>query len=584
MRDLTVIVYSSGTTPLQNDAGSELLRATGVDFETMYPAGLYGAASFFIARDVLDCLAVKVGMRVEIWDDLDWVYEGHIININYTVSRERSGVEVNCVGPWAYRLMQYALRKRWVDNRFNDDAWQPETTAQFDKFTLDRSNRLRFLPKQGVSYAANDVVYWRYDMPTGQTIKRVTFDYNLQEGAQDWGLTLYNIDAASVIWNVNVSGSGSRDETLATPSNGIWFYFNSGAAQTGIGDGTIHATITNLRVYSETGNINMYEIFGDVVDELSTAGYLNSSKSLLQQSGSPLSLVPFMADDFENIADILAEAAGRGDANYDAWGYGLKHSRRAQTYDGKSLLFLEPYPDTSDYDITVGLDERPPLISPVRFRFATEHVLNWITLRFDNAQGRSVFRSPLNNALLKDDASISTYGRRAPKSPLYLGDSTTTIADTFGRKVLSRYKDGRWELRSSLTLMDQVRTKNQRHLPVSKVEAGMRIRIENFIEDVIFLISATRYSQQDDVVTLQAGLPISLLMPRYMHPELEEEATTGESGGAEPGAQPGWHSWSKRKKYVRFGRSLGYTWSRWLGLSAQEMNRLIRAEKQRRRR
>ncbi|MCI0366348.1 MAG: hypothetical protein L0219_21005, partial [Phycisphaerales bacterium] len=354
-----------------------------------------------------------------------------ITELGSDVGAQAEGVRIEAVGYWGALLGQRRWRKRWADNRITEEVWRYlESASGANKCTIDRHNRIRFIPK-GVAWANGNGAAVRYTMPTGETIKRITFNYDLQEAAQAWKLELD--DGTTVLWSVNASGTGSVDHTFATPPNLCQLVLRSEAAQTPVEDGTYYGQFTNIVVYGETGSINLTEIAKDVRARLTD---LSANEGLI--ASNTLSLEPFLADRFEKTAAILASAASYGDSSFNQWAVGVRESDLST--DGKPILFAEQYPVLTDYDYAVRLDE-DNIDSDLLFPrdFSQEALANWIIVEYTDLLGRRTYLSPDDNSALKDQTSIDTYYQA--DEVIQLGTVSAAVALNIGRRYLAAHKD-----------------------------------------------------------------------------------------------------------------------------------------------
>ena len=180
---LAVEIYDSGTT-LLNDPDLDQKLATIENFRKQYPGGIYADASFYVPRPVLRYWLVKGAQRVVFRNGHEAAYEGWINDLAYTLGESAQGVRVPLVNGVEQFLMNWTLRKPWADQRIDESVLKWDTTAQgAAKFTIDRNAQIMFIPK-AEAMALNDRCKVKYTAPTGQTVKRVTFNYDLQEGGQ----------------------------------------------------------------------------------------------------------------------------------------------------------------------------------------------------------------------------------------------------------------------------------------------------------------------------------------------------------------------------------------------------------------
>lgn len=507
LNDLTLEIYSG--TDRVGGSENDLRRAQGIQFSTYYPGGLYGDASFYVPRDVLASWQVSGAKRVAFFNGQKCVYEGRIQEIPVDVGAVDQGSRVMLAGFWGSTLNRRRWRKIWVDNRLSEDAWVwDETVSGADMTTVDRNNRIRFVPKAEAfvnPQIAGSVVY---TMPTGETIKRVTCNYNLQEAAQAWELRLRDTVGAADIWSVTTSGSGSQDDTLATPRQTLAFQLISRGVQTPPSDGTIYGQVSAVRVYSETGSINLTEICKDIVGNFT--GILNSSMQFI--GSNTLSLVPFYADDFETLAEIAERAADFGDSSYNPWAVGVLESFASHAPNGEPVFYAEQVPALTGYDYAVNMADKN-LTAPVGITQDLSDIWNWIVVKYRADTGRTVYISPDDDATLTDSVSAANYGTRAVQLDVPTSSSTTAV--NYGKRYLADHKDPKYIMGGSLKVKGYIRSSSGAIIPACQVRAGKRVRIENYLQDLsgtglTFLITATRYSADDETCTMEMTRPTRL--------------------------------------------------------------------------
>ena len=492
---LTITADTAGTVV----QGTNLDLAEGISFDTLYPGGLFGSCSFFVPRDVTRAWALKEGQRLKIRNGLQTVWEGRVTAIEIEVQQASQGNRVTCVGYWGDVLMARTWRKPWADTRIDDGVWIEGGRTTITSF--DRQNRLRMTP-DNTAWTAGWAVSLNYTAPTGQTIKRVTFNYDLQEGAQAWLLRMYNETSAGFEWSVSASGTGSANIALVTPASGIRMYLESDANQTPANDKAIYGQWSSVVVYTETSAINLTEISYDVQAK---ATELSTSTSYI--GTNTYSLVPFVGEG--TLADIITSAAAYGDASYNSWAVGVRES--ALSTDGKPVLFAEAYPALTDYDYAVRLDDKN-VVAPFAAVRDISEVRNWIGVEYHDASGRTVYRTPDDDANLKDTTSITAYGER--HEWLNIDTSSTTTATNYARRFLAARKNPQWRVTSDIVVVGYVRGKTG-VVPASEIRAGKRVKIENYLSDLsgsglTLLVTGTQYNDNGETCRLSVGQPDSL--------------------------------------------------------------------------
>lgn len=546
---LTVEAYSSGNTRIAA-AADDLLYSEGLQFSTYFPGGLYGDASFFCPRDVLRYWAVRGAKRIVFRNGARIAYEGFVDGLQAVINHQsQEGMFVPAIGAWGHIMMRRRIRKWWADTRVDADTWTWKTTAPgADKCTVDRYGRIRFVPK-AEEWDNNEYAAVVYTMPPGQTAKRITFKSALQEGAQAWGIYVRNLAASTNEFSRTTSGADAslQDITFATPTQSIEIRFYSLADnQTPPSDGTIYGEITELTVYSETGNINLTEIAKDVRALLTE---LNASEQYIDSN--TFSLVPFIADDFDTAADILVNAARFGDASFNQWGAQLLDSETVASPDGKPVLSVLQYPALTDYDYVLSFaDDNLPEGASVELDYGD--IRNWIIVRYTDAEGRTQYLTPDDNSALKDTTSIDVWGQR---DYVYdIGQATSTIALNNGRRMLAAYKDPRWVMNTPIAISEFIRAKGGEEVPASLVKAGKRVKIMDYASAIdgiepVFLISATNYDDASEIVQIASGPVDELVMHPYSHPVIAPPDPVPDSDSSAAPARTNW----KRKLGLKPG-------------------------------
>lgn len=507
---LSVQIFSRGSTTLVADPAGDLRRATIESYETFWPGGLFGPAALRVPRDMTAAWPFAGGQRVVIRNGLTVVYEGLIPQIGYGVGQGAdqyrsiavAGVTGQIMGAWS-------VNKPWADNRIDEKTWAYYSGASAaNKCTIDRLNRIRFTPKGvawGSEYAA--VIY---TAPTGQTVKRITYNYDLQEGAQAWKIAVWNVTAGAEegTTTITASGTGSIDRTLGTPSQVIWLLFASQAAQTPTEDGTYYGQFSSIVVYTETGSINLTEI---AKDALGVVTDLNSDET--QIGSNTLSLVPFVTSGRETAASILNRAAGLGDSSYNSWYWDLLDSESAATPNGEPVLRVAQYPALTDYDYAVRIDA-PNLSGGLEIVKDYHGIRNWIVVKYTDETGKEFHITPDDDANLTDATSVAAYGHRELPSPLDAGQVSSTIATNYARRYLALSKDPRFYLSGDVTVKGYILAKSGERIPAANIRSGKRLRVLDYLLDesdvvgtgLTWHITRTRYADADQACSMSTGV------------------------------------------------------------------------------
>lgn len=505
--NLRLIAYSSGSTPV---SASGLDRAKDLTFRTFYPGGIYADLTFFVPMDVVTSLTgwqVRTNQRIQAWNGLTVCWEGKITAISPTFDAGAEGATVTALGYWSQALMTQLLHKPWADTRYEQNVWRWQTAASgSEKASIDRTGRMRITPK-AVAWTTNQYARVECYAPTGQTFKRVTFTYDFKEAAQNWTFRLVDITNGAVEWSVTADGSSTADITLTNPTTcaRIGFDLLSGVNQTPAADGTQYGEITALTVYTETGSINLTEVAKDILP-LAT----DLSADVTEIDSNTYSLVPFVADPPESLADILDRAASFGDSSFNSWACCVRASSLSS--DDKPVLCVEQQPALTDTEYVVRLDDTN-VQSGITFEQDISTVINDLIVGYTDGEGVQRWITSTDDANLKDATSIAAYGTR--QAVLQLDTESSATATNFARRYLAKYKDAQWRASGDLVVKGYIRNKAGARVPVSQIQSGQRVRIDNWLNDLsgtglTFLITVTNYDDASESCSLSLGKPDNL--------------------------------------------------------------------------
>lgn len=479
-------------------------------YSTIYPGGLYDQCSFFLPGNLISWRDLRGGYRLIVRDGIIIVWMGIITSIRLVSDDRREGMIVEATGDWGQTLNKTVWNKPWCDNRIDQMTWYESATAYNvsdrtpDQIAhVDRLNRIRITPKS-VSWAQNQYYRVRYSAPRGETIKRITANYTIQEGAQQWVLALFNETSATTVWSVNSSGSGTLDHTFAVPTRHFFVYFQSEAVgnQTPPEDGTVYGQLSNIKVYGETGSINLTKIASDVVGKVSA---LSSSTSWI--GSNTLTLEPFYTDGYESCASILQRASSFGDASFRPWACYLRDS---ETLGGettiKPLLVVEQQPDISaGYDYIVSSSE----INEIDVTVDYDRIINHVTVEYQDETGKTVWITPADDATLADALSQARYGTR--QHLLRVNTASPTTAVNYGRRFLAAYKAPKPLITSPLYVY-RVYDSTGEEVVAPLIRAGKRLRVTDYLNEItgdglIMLITQTEYDGNTGMTLINTGQP-----------------------------------------------------------------------------
>ena len=585
LNGLTIEVYSSGTTRI-SDFANELAWAENLTFSTGYPGGLYLQASFTVPRSIVEWWELKGAQRVVFRQGGIIVYEGYIQSLERLLTEQGQAITVPLAGGWGHIMMSRRWQKWWADNRIDESVWKwGSQLSGADKCHIDRAGQLKFIPK-AETWNNDDTAAIFFAMPTADTVKRASFDYDFAEGAQSWrfGFQLATgtdaTGSATPMWEITADGTGVQNITLGTANQYVRFFFhnNSGGTQAPTSNGSIYGKVTNLFIFSEVATTTPTSVATSVINHFTD---LNTSTALV--SSNTLELKPFISD-WDTAADIVAMAASFGDASNNRWGFGLRHSEIVASPDGKPVLFYEQWPDLTDYDYALRLEEEN-IVSDVNIVQDFESIANWIIINYGDESGWPVWVTPDDDATLKDTTSIADYGQR--DHLLSLGYSTSDVAKSNAKRILAAYKDPEWNA-DPITVF-WVRHKDGYEIPAARIESGKRLKIENFQADVIMLITATQYDDDSQTTTMTFGRRVDPLLtmltppPRALEEDWGEDDSYGSSGGGGDKSHNQSLNWRRRKLFKDYAKKKGVDLWKIKGMSKEKRDFIKEAKAWKRR-
>lgn len=485
--------------------------STNLTFDTMWGRG-YGPCSFRVRRDIVEYWAVKSAYDLIIRDGHTIIYQGILQGLNKSLHGLDSVVDVQALGPYSI-LAQRNIRKRWADNdpysRFYWPSGRHNNGAQNAIHSTIEGNLCRVrLPGQAVSSSNGDEFHFQYDGIPGDVIIKVDYDYTMESGNNEtFQLITYNVDQTTaedtLSFTSNTSGSGSKSITFtAGDTDSIqmrWRIHVTDGDADGIG------TFRNMIVYAElsTGaGVPNYYADDIIKDILNLKG--NSEISVdYDQVGSPaFALIPFTtrSDDFETCDSVIQRAVNYGDGSQNTWGFQIWDKEfSGLASDGLPKAELIQRAALTDYDYFVELGELADFSDEESF----EELYNYIQVKFDDADGKTSFVDPDDDANLKDTTSITDYGQR--DKVLYIGKSTTAKATEYGERYLALHKD---PLRKAgLSVVGSIRKKGGVRVPVNRVRSGKRVKVMDYDGGTTFFLQRTSYNAETKVMRMEPDLP-----------------------------------------------------------------------------
>ena len=484
-------------TTIDDACTKQAINHEGLNFTTFYPGGLYGTCSFFIPMKANDPHTWIGSKRVVINNGLEPVWEGDIEIITPLRSNNKEGLQIECTGKWGTVLKRRYWNKIWCDTRLTDKFWEwQETEGTADQFRNDRRDRLYIYPSVA-TFGTTDYAAFRYTMPTGQSIPRITCAFDFNEAAQAWSISAFDVTGGTVVREQTATGTGTWDLTTGGTCAALELRFNSKAAQSIANyDSGIYGEFTNIKVYGESGTISLDNVVKDI------RGHFNELSADEQFISANTQVVEPCFTEWESAADLLTRLSSFGDASNNAWAAGLRPST-----DGSAILYYEQQPALTDYDYSVRIEE---IEGEFKTEWAFDEIVNWIILQYTDENGDQVWITPDDDATLKDTTSITSYGQK--EKVLKLGNVGLAEAVNYAIRYKNANRYSKKRLTGPVKKKGFIRTKAKDFVPVSMVRAGTRLLIENYLQEldgsgIMFLITSTAFDEETETLTIRAGTP-----------------------------------------------------------------------------
>lgn len=494
--------------------------ATEITFSTMAPKG-NGEASFKVKRsDIFADWLISESYGVIIYDGATIVYDGRIETMPKDISGADEYITVRCVG-WAALFLERDLRKRWVDIKGISHLRWPDglenNVVQTTFVNTKRDNVLQVFLGTGDIERGQSTYRELYELPSG-TVRKVLMDYVIRSG-EGFFFAVHNVsNPAGVVvfspgggplpgleWYVVSTStvvSGSADITFALgPTRTFEIHWR--IENPDLYDQNDYAHPSNLRVEAnyETGHstaIPTYsqgELVEDVVLLVNQKGaHISTDFSQLGDPG--LILDPFAVEEPTYAGSVIEKIASYGDAALNTWLWYVWD--RSDTSDGLPR-FVFSARSVADYEYQAELSAAE--LAGLNYEKISEGLYNNSTVQYIDERDTERYRTALDNAALKDTASIAAEYQR--DYYLKLGHADTTRADYLGSRFIEYHKDR--VTRGTITLKGFVTQKDGSKVPANRVRAGQRIKLLNTNE--IFFIRHTSYDAETQTVRISPDQP-----------------------------------------------------------------------------
>ncbi len=491
---LTVNAYARGSTTVIGNIGFDYQKISGLQFETYWPGGVFGSASFYLPTDLAQSWASSGAYRVVFYNGLQVVYEGYVDSIDRVADESTSGILVRLVGAWGNILSAWGINKPWWDEATDAKAWVPILSTIEEQFRYQViEGKIHISPDYSLTHATGTSKRARYTAPIGQTVKRLKFTYDFKESSGSWEQGVYRATDSSSTLMTDASGetyttgtttvivapaTGTVDVTLGEASRYLDFEFYSAADNTPGSTDHIHGMIYDISVRTETDSAITAAVV--IADVLALCTDLNTSTAYI--TAPTVDISPFVTDGYETFDSIISRAlkfGGASAANYYAQ---LLESDYTMSGNGKPILQVAAWPALTSYDYEIALTDKN-LVAPFTLSEDYSMICNYVIVQYtDNVTGLKSFATPDDDASLTDATSTGLYGRRIPSGgSINAGQSDKASAILFGARYLLRYKSPIWRLSTAtISVNSYIRKSGEIRVPCSEIRAGERVLFSNF--------------------------------------------------------------------------------------------------------
>lgn len=368
---------------------------------------------------------------------------------------------------------------------------------------------------------SGDIIKRIYRAGTGY-IKSVaaTVTYN---GGEDKDLTIYNSDqSAAEYQNLALTTGGPTTITVTfthgnTTSWEVWVNTESDSY-----DSYDYVALQNAKVkcfynasHPQYGSeaYKSEEIIKDVLYEIGAIGStISSDLSGVYDIGTALG--SFLINKYTPAIDVIIKLCDLTDSVYNTyypavWGGDNVSDRLPQ--------FVVVRRDTSTPDYVVRGGEAGTNID---LEQDFDNIFNYISLIYQDGNNIPALITPVTQSTLKDDASITTYGRR--EKPLDINFSTSTDVIRCGELYLANHKDPVW--RGKISKVGSIRKYGGGNItvPVAWVQAGESVYLEDTRETIFIAQTSYNYASDEITITPDGGRDDMAQFMSFRTREIEE--------------------------------------------------------------
>lgn len=496
------------------DPEKTTLYAANIRFATNAPGG-FADCSFDLRRlDPFASWAINESYQVQLLDGQKLVYEGDIRNIDLSSD---GSVTIHCSGR-QWLLGEIKLAKIWIDATVASQFSNPiENAAPVDiAFDVQHGDTYVRASFAGVNtrdletpYDADDYTYsCVYDtrLPNSQ-IRRIegTMEYRHEEGVR---CRIYNLDQSAIESTISdgysPSGGSKSINTTFThgntrsvaliigPSNddAKYAYDDWMNIQSIVIKCHLHTSHPNYASPSYTSK----ELLLDILYEAGIVG--NTISADFNGIDDPgLAISPFGGREAREVVKHIDNILAFGDSSGNTYFWYVWGSDESPD---NLPVFSVAARDVSDYeymidsrDLGVKIDVTP----------SGDRLKNYYSVRYEDDDGKDYYRTPVDDANLKNQDSIDANFRR--DQVIDIGQGTSTLASQIGKTQLAKFKDRRQK--GKIEVSWWIRRAGGALVPACWAKAGERAYLSE--RDEIIFIGSTEYDDESGKLTITPDEP-----------------------------------------------------------------------------
>lgn len=510
--DLQVVVEDNGVPVVDFQ---RLLPYAEPQFSTKAPGG-YDRCSFrLMPRDVLASQQIAKYQTVKIYNGLRLVYRGVIRDFRPVIGSD-DYIDVDAYGERLY-AEAVTLRKVWYDDAVLAAAYEKDINKNPDNYrvVVSRSPEyllVRLAVEDSSSNRSTSDRYSLYYDAIGGNVRTVggSGEYRTGEGVR---LRIFNVNAGTAFYDFADDEASPASITLshsAVTATCTTIEFRIGPEQTSAGyTNTDYINLVDLTVttnYHSSHSVNpattnpnhtSSELIEDGLWITDLAGSKISS-SMSNVTAQGITFRPFGSPRNISMTDLLDKITAYGDGSYNAYYWYIGYDSDSSNLP---MVRVEQRSTASaNWVVRAGADN----VQSLDISLSDDRRHNYIIVEYTDDRGKTVQRTPADNASLKNTASISASYRR--DRVIQVDTSDSTEADQIGIAYLTANKNGLYK--GSIAIQWYIEQYGSgARVPASWVRAGDVVYLPDVDGGVNIFVGSTSYDAANGRLTITPDVP-----------------------------------------------------------------------------